>query len=442
MNLTFKALLKWSAGLLLSLPLAAGAAVSRPATPFTDAELDQMLAPIALYPDAVLSHVLIAATVPDEVEAAAEWSRRHPDLTGQKAVDAVEGKDWDPSVKALVAFPDVLARMDDDPEWTEDLGEAFLDQEAAVMDRVQYLRDRADAQGSLDQVEHVRVVREREYIYIEPAVSSVVYVPYYDPWVVYGSWWWPYYPPHHWVFWAGHPVRHYHGAAFYWGFGFRIGPSYYYPRFSWHHRHVVTTRAHRHYRPTTPGYSGRSDVRHRRVDGDHRRAQRPEWRHDSRRTQRDDRRAEPRRRDDAQRMRPRSTHDQVREGLRTRRESRGAGGSHVRSPQVRSERGGSVQRESRSGSESRGRGQERRATRAPETSRTRAERGGGGGREVRSDGRVPREVRGGDGGEARRGGGGREASGGGGRQLRPGLEQRGETLKQGRGNGGNNRRER
>ena len=147
MNMTLKALMKWSAALLLSLPLAANAAVSRPATPFTDAELDQMLAPIALYPDAVLSHVLIAATVPDEVEVAAEWSRRHPDLTGQKAVDAVEGREWDPSVKALVAFPDVLARMDDDPEWTEDLGDAFLDQEGDVMDRVQYLRDRADANG-------------------------------------------------------------------------------------------------------------------------------------------------------------------------------------------------------------------------------------------------------------------------------------------------------
>ena len=336
MNMTLKALMKWSAALLLSLPLAANAAVSRPATPFTDAELDQMLAPIALYHDAVLSHVLIAATVPDEVEEAAEWSRRHPDLSGQAAVNAVEGRDWDPSVKALVAFPDVLARMDDDPEWTEDLGDAFLDQEGDVMDRVQYLRDRADANGSLDSVEHVRVVREREYIYIEPAVASYVYVPYYDPWYVYGSWWWPYYPPHHWAYWGGYPARHYYGAAFYWGIGFRLGPSYYYGRFNWHDRHVVTSRPHHRYSPS-PGYSGRSDVRRHRNDTEtrrphdtrrHRDSRRPDWRHDNRRV---DRRHDNRRTDPPRRAERRSS-SEVRQQLSARhsmqrRESRASGSS-------------------------------------------------------------------------------------------------------------------
>ncbi|MGQ0587299.1 MAG: DUF3300 domain-containing protein [Gammaproteobacteria bacterium] len=269
-----KAFHAWAAGLVLALPLAAAAAMSRPATPFTDAELDQLLAPIALYPDAVLSHVLIAATVPGDVEEAAEWSRRHPDLTGQAAVNAVEGKDWDPSVKALVAFPDVLARLDDDPDWTDDVGAAFLDQEGDVMDRVQVLRDRADAAGSLDDLEHVRVVREREYIYLEPAVARVVYVPYYDPWYVYGSWWWPYYPPHCWGYWAGRPVSWYRPhLGFYWGLGFHLAPTYYWGGFNWTHRQVVVTRQHRFFAPT-PGYHGNSNVRRDRV-AEHR------WRNDS-----------------------------------------------------------------------------------------------------------------------------------------------------------------
>jgi hypothetical protein len=244
--------------LLLALPLAAGAA-QRPATPFTDAELDALLAPIALYPDTVLSHVLIAATVPEDVEAAADWAERHPNLEGQAAVDAVERKDWDPSVKALVAFPEVLDRMVEDPDWTDDLGLAFLEQEADVMDRVQYLRDRAYENGALDRIEHVRVVREREYIYLEPAVRTVYYVPYYDPWYVYGSWWWPAYPPHRWHYWAGYPVNHYHGSTFYWGISYHVGPSFYASSFNWRHRHVVVAREHRYYTPQ--GYSGRSSMR-------------------------------------------------------------------------------------------------------------------------------------------------------------------------------------
>lgn len=245
--------------LLLALPPAAGAA-TRPATPFTDAEIDQMLAPIALYPDTVLSHVLIAATVPEDVARAADWIDRHPDLRGQEAVDAVERYGWDPSVKALVAFPEVIQRMDEDRDWTEDLGLAFLEQEETVMDRVQVLRDRAYENGSLDDLEHVRVVREREYIYIEPAVSRVVYVPYYDPWYVYGAWWWPSYPPHYWHWWAGYPTRYYSGSTFYWGVSYHLGPTWYVGSFNWPHRHVVVTRPHRHYTPT-PGYSGHSPGR-------------------------------------------------------------------------------------------------------------------------------------------------------------------------------------
>ena len=266
-------LTKLTLTLLLALPLTVAAA-QRPATPFTDAEIDQMLAPIALYPDTVLSHVLIAATVPDEVEDAADWIERHPDLRGQAAVDAVERFDWDPSVQALVAFPEVLERMSEDPDWTEALGLAFLEQEDVVMDRVQYLRDRAYENGSLEELEHVRVVREREYIYLEPAVSRVVYVPYYDPYFVYGHWWWPAYPPHRWTFWAGYPVRHYYGSTFWWGVNFHIGPTWYVNRFNWHDRHIAVSRPNRHCAPS-PCYAGRSLGRHDTVRHDSRR-----WRSD------------------------------------------------------------------------------------------------------------------------------------------------------------------
>ena len=226
---------------------------------FERAELEQMLAPIALYPDSVLSHVLIAATYPDQVAEAARWSDRHPDLQGEAAVDAVEKYDWDPSVKALVAFPEVLARMDEDPDWTDQLGEAFLDQEGEVMDAVQHLRTRAYEAGRLDSLDNVRVVREREYIYIEPAVHGVIFVPYYDPWWVYGSWWWPHYPPYMWTTWYGRPVSYY-GSRWYWGIGFHVRPAFYFTTFHWPARHVVVTH---HY--DRPLYSGRDAPRHREV---------------------------------------------------------------------------------------------------------------------------------------------------------------------------------
>jgi len=204
---------------------------------FTQAELDAMLAPIALYPDALLSQILMASTYPLEVVEAARWSRDNPGLEGEAAVDAVADRDWDPSVQALVAFPRVLERMDEDLEWTRDLGDAFLAQEGEVLASVQGLRRRADEAGSLDGVEHIVVEREREVIYIEPANPRVVYVPWYDPWVIYGSWWWPRYPP---IVWLAPSFHFGFGFAhFYWGPSIHISPLFYYSRFDWHRRHVV-----------------------------------------------------------------------------------------------------------------------------------------------------------------------------------------------------------
>ena len=177
-------------------------------------QLDQMLAPIALYPDALLSQILMAATYPAEVDEAARWSRDHPNLTGDDAVRAVADEDWDPSVKSLVAFPQVLARMAENPQWMESLGDAFLDQQPQVMDTVQNLRRRADAAGNLRSDDRIRVVESGPTVVVEYVNPQVVYVPYYDPLVVYGPWWWPAYRPVYWRPWPGYYARP--GYTFYW----------------------------------------------------------------------------------------------------------------------------------------------------------------------------------------------------------------------------------
>ena len=173
---------------------------------FSQAELDQMLAPIALYPDQLLSQVLMAATYPLEVVQAARWSREHPGLQGQEAVRAVDDRAWDPSVKSLVAFPDLLAQMDADLDWTERLGDAFLAQQQQLMDTVQSLRQRAYDAGNLRSAQQVQVVREREVIYVRSAYPDVIYMPYYDPFTIYGSWWWPHYRPVYWAPWPSYGV--------------------------------------------------------------------------------------------------------------------------------------------------------------------------------------------------------------------------------------------
>lgn len=227
---------------------------------YSTAELDQMLAPIALYPDTVLSHVLIAATYPLEIIQAYRWSQDHPDLTGADAVTAVELQDWDPSVKALVAFPEVLRRMNDDLAWTQRLGEAFLLQEEEVIASVQGLRERAYAAGNLNSDEHVEVVRDDNVIVVEPARPEVIYVPYYDTRVVYGSWHWSAYPP---VYWS-YPTGFHVGLNYWWGHGHRITPSWFYiSSFHWSRRHVVVVNHHRHYKRPRPYFrSGRELVRY------------------------------------------------------------------------------------------------------------------------------------------------------------------------------------
>ncbi len=162
---------------------------------FGPQELDQMLAPIALYPDSLLAQVLIAATYPDQVTEAVRWMKANPNLKGDALNDALDKMTWDLSVKALAPFPQVLDMMAKETAWTQKLGEAFLAQQADVMDAVQKLRQKAEAAGNLKTTEQQKVVVEGESIAIEPANPEVVYVPRYDPVVVYGPWWYPAYPP-------------------------------------------------------------------------------------------------------------------------------------------------------------------------------------------------------------------------------------------------------
>ncbi len=205
----------------------------------TQQELDQMLAPIALYPDSLLSQIFMASTYPLEVVEAARWSRANPGLKGEEAVNAVEQRDWDASVKSLTAFPQVLAMMDQQLEWTARLGDVFIAQEPQVMETVQSLRQKAYAAGNLRSTEQAYVVQQGETLAIEPATPQVVYVPYYDPRVAYGSWWWPAYPPVYWAPWPGYYAYPGYPVGFAWGVGITVGAGFFFSSCDWRARHVT-----------------------------------------------------------------------------------------------------------------------------------------------------------------------------------------------------------
>lgn len=263
-----KAFLKSVVAGLLAVLLTLTAAVAQERPAFSQHELDQMLAPIALYPDSLLSQILMAATYPLEVVQAARWSRANPHLKGQDAVRAVEAMDWDPSVKSLVAFPQVLHRMDEQLDWTERLGEAFLAQETHVMDSIQGLRQRAEQAGTLRSNEQMRVTRQDGHILIEPAYPQVVYVPYYNPAVVYGSWWWPDYPPVYWGPPPGYSVWPAFASGFFWGAGVAISQRLFFGHFDWHHRHVNVVKVvhypHARAAPVSRPLKWQHDTVHRR----------------------------------------------------------------------------------------------------------------------------------------------------------------------------------
>ena len=189
---------------------------------YNQAELDSMLAPIALQADGVVSQILIAATYPEQVlkrRAGRAPTRTFPATRRARGAKRAMGS----CGQALVAFPDLLARMGESPQWLRDLGEAFLNQEVQVMDTVQALRQRAQAAGHLSSNNQYVVYPQGEAIVVYPR-THYVYVNYYDPYMVYGPWWWPYYPPVFWRPWAPRPVFVAHG--------------FFYTKPDWHHRHV------------------------------------------------------------------------------------------------------------------------------------------------------------------------------------------------------------
>jgi hypothetical protein len=223
-----------TAGLCFSAPKAQAQVGSYPDSAYSREELAQMLAPIALYPDVLLSQILMASTYPIEVIEADRWVMSNPHLQGEALDVALAAEDWDPSVKALCHFPSILALMSDRIGETTNLGNAFLAQEGEVMAMVQELRAAAYAQGNLTTTSRQQVIVERETIIIEPPNPRVIYVPYYDPFYMYGPWWYPAYPPYYWAppgVSIGFSIAYWPGVYFSFSFG-----SWSY--FDWHHHYI------------------------------------------------------------------------------------------------------------------------------------------------------------------------------------------------------------
>jgi hypothetical protein len=188
-------------------------------------QLDSLVAPIALYPDPLLAQVLAASTYPLELVQLQNWLGKHPDLKGQALTDAVQKEDWDPSIQAMSAFPDLVKQLVDGIKWTTDLGNAFLAQQSDVMDAVQRMRMKAQSAGNLKSTEQqtveTKTVESKTVVVIQQANPQIVYVPSYNPVVVYGPPVYPYppiyYPP---------PSYYAAGVAIAFGVGLAIGSSY------------------------------------------------------------------------------------------------------------------------------------------------------------------------------------------------------------------------
>ncbi|MCW9271879.1 DUF3300 domain-containing protein [Klebsiella variicola] len=227
-------------------PTSPPAAAQPVTTTYTQAQIDQWVAPIALYPDSLLSQVLMASTYPDNVMQAVQWSQDNPAMKGDAAVQAVASQPWDPSVKSLVAFPALLAMMGENPPWVENLGNAFLAQPHDVMDSVQRLRTIAQQTGTLKSTPQQKVIvtaaapaptttaksntvststttaaapAPTQVIKIEPTDPQVVYVPNYNPASVYGTWPNSAYPP---VYLPPPPGEQF-TDSFVKGFGYSLG---------------------------------------------------------------------------------------------------------------------------------------------------------------------------------------------------------------------------
>jgi hypothetical protein len=201
--------------------MAQGAKEGAPA--FRPEEIDQLVAPIALYPDSLLAQVFVASTYPLEIVQAGRFVQQNKELKGEKLMAAAKDKDWEPSVKSMLAFPDVLLMMNEKLEWTEKLGNAFLAQQKDVMASVQRLRKKAQEAGNLKTTKEqvVKVEQQTQVIIIESASPQVVYVPTYNPTVVYGVWAYPAYPPY-----PVYPPGYVATAAFSFAAGVAVGAAW------------------------------------------------------------------------------------------------------------------------------------------------------------------------------------------------------------------------
>ena len=228
---------------MLLAPIGAGAQTPPPAAPnaplLKPAELDQLVAPIALYPDPLLAEVLMASSYPLDVVEAERWLQNNKNLKGDALKAAADKQDWDDSIKALVATPDVLDMMSQKLDWTQKLGDAVVAQQADVMDAIQRLRAKAQANNKLastkEQTVTVSKAEGRQVIAIAPTDPNTLYVPYYDPGVVYGDWPYADYPPYYWpapgyigagivatgiAFGAGYALGRWASGGRYWGGNF------------------------------------------------------------------------------------------------------------------------------------------------------------------------------------------------------------------------------
>jgi hypothetical protein len=183
----------------------------------TPEQLDQLVAPIALYPDELVAQVLAAATYPTQVVEEQRWLQSRSDLKGSSLANAVNSQPWDDSVKALAQFPDVLAMMDENLSWTSSLGEAYMSNSQGVMDAVQQMRVRAQQAGNLQSTSQENVTSVGQTVEIEPTDPDVVYVPEYDPWLVYGD------PVAFYPDWVAVPGLFFWGPGIDFGFGIGIG---------------------------------------------------------------------------------------------------------------------------------------------------------------------------------------------------------------------------
>ncbi len=209
------------------------------------ARLDQLVAPIALYPDPLVAQVLMASTYPLEVVQADRFAKENKKLKDEKLKEALDKQDWDASVKELVSTPTVLATMSDKLDWTQKLGDAVLAQQADVMDAIQRLRAKAQANGKLETTKQQTVTvkqqeadqqviqQNQQVIEIEPASPDVVYVPYYDPAVVYGEWSYPDYPPYYYPPPSGYIVGGAIATGLAWGAAYAVGREIWNDNIDW-----------------------------------------------------------------------------------------------------------------------------------------------------------------------------------------------------------------